>query len=199
MGIAKMFSDPNMLGKLATNPRTQKHLSDSAFVQKLQAIQKNPALASSALQDPRMIDVLGALMGIDIQATERPEGSNDMPEGVRETPTPPASSSKPSQPTPPPPAQEDVEMEEVDEEEAKAKKDAEAAKAAGSAAYKKRDFAEAIKNFQLAWDTWPKDLTFLTNLGAAYFEQGDYDKAIEVCEKAVEEGRSVRLEISPNS
>src|SRR3954465_11785910 len=113
-----------------------------------------------------MIDVLGALMGIDIQATERPEGSNDMPEGVRETPTPPASSSKPSQPTPPPPpAQEDVEMEEVDEEEAKAKKDAEAAKAAGSAAYKKRDFAEAIKNFQLAWDTWPKDLTFLTNLG----------------------------------
>jgi len=30
-----MFSDPNLLGKLATNPRTQKHLADPAFVQKV--------------------------------------------------------------------------------------------------------------------------------------------------------------------
>ena len=27
---------------------------------------------------------------------------------------------------------------------------------------------------------------------AVYFEQGDYDKTIETCEMAVEEGRSVR-------
>jgi len=35
MGLGKMFSDPNILGKLAANPRTQKHLSDPAFVQKV--------------------------------------------------------------------------------------------------------------------------------------------------------------------
>jgi len=35
MGLGKMFADPNILGKLAANPRTQKHLSDPAFVQKV--------------------------------------------------------------------------------------------------------------------------------------------------------------------
>ena len=34
-GLGKMFTDPNLLGKLAANPRTQKHLADSAFVQKV--------------------------------------------------------------------------------------------------------------------------------------------------------------------
>lgn len=119
-----------------------------------------------------MIEVLGVLMGVDIQAGTRPEGSDEMPEGIsREPPAasspppPQPSSSKPSQPTPPPaPAQEDVEME-VDDEEAEAKKKALSYKEAGAAAYKKRDFPEAIKNFDLAWETWPKDMSFLTNLG----------------------------------
>jgi stress-induced-phosphoprotein 1 len=198
LGFGKMFADPNILGKLASNPRTQKHLSDPAFVQKIQMIQKNPRLADSALQDPRMIDVLGALMGIDIQANTRPEGSDEHPETFRKEPPVPSSppqtsSSKPRQAAPPAPVEEDVEMEE-DSEEAQAKTNAVAAKEAGSAAYKKRNFEEAVKQFQLAWDTWPHDLAFLTNLGAAYFEQGNYDKAIEICEKAVEEGRSIRAD-----
>ena len=40
-GLSKLFADPNLLGKLATNPRTQKHLADPSFVQKLQMIQLN--------------------------------------------------------------------------------------------------------------------------------------------------------------
>ncbi|KAJ7762806.1 activator of Hsp70 and Hsp90 chaperone [Mycena maculata] len=199
-GFAKMFSDPNLFGKLAANPRCQKHLADPAFVQKLNMIQKNPVLADSAMQDPRMIDVIGALMGIDMQGFSRPEGSEEMPPGMstspppaaQSTPPPAASSSKPPpEPTPPPPA-EDVEME--DDEEAQAKKEAEAAKKLGSEAYKKREFEEAAKQFSKAWDLWPKDITFLTNLGAVYFEQGEYDKSIETCEKAAEEARSLRAD-----
>ena len=35
LGLSKLFQDPNLIGKLATNPRTQKHLADPAFVQKV--------------------------------------------------------------------------------------------------------------------------------------------------------------------
>jgi tetratricopeptide (TPR) repeat protein len=172
----------------------------------------------SALQDPRMIDVLGVLMGVDMQGFSREEGSDDLPPGVSKDSMASPPSSPPSKPTastskPIPPTAtetEDVEMTEEDQEEAAAEKEAEEAKKIGSEAYKKKDFEEAAKNFQKAWDVWPKDVTFLTNLGgmysvisglyhvttaclslAVYFEQGDYDKSIEVCEKAVDEGRSV--------
>jgi len=196
--LGNMFSDPNLIGKLATNPRTSKHLSDPSFVQKLQFYQRNPQMLD--LSDPRMIDVFGVLSGIDMQGFSRPEGSDEMPPGMSST----ESSSPPSKPSPatspPPPkaststAPEDVEMEDVDDDEAKAKKEAEALKKAGGDAYKKREFEEAAKKYQQAWDTWPKDITFLTNLGAVYFEQGRYDEAIETCEKAVEEGRSIRAD-----
>ncbi|KAJ7477153.1 activator of Hsp70 and Hsp90 chaperone [Mycena galericulata] len=185
-GFAKMFSDPNLFGKLAANARTQKHLADPAFVQKLNMIQKNPVLADSAMQDPRMIDVIGALMGIDMQGFTRPEGSEEMPPGVSTSPPPAAKS--------PTPAGGLIDEMEVDDEEALAKKEAEAAKKAGNEAYKKREFEEAATQFSKAWDVWPKDITFLTNLGAVYFEQGEYDKAIETCEKAADEGRSLRAD-----
>ncbi|KAF7980888.1 hypothetical protein HWV62_36063 [Athelia sp. TMB] len=200
LGLGKMFSDPNLLGKLATNPRTAKHLADPAFVQKIQMIQKNPRLADGALQDPRMIDVLGALMGIDMQGFSRPEGSDELPSGISKENMASPPSSPPTQPStssskPPPPApEEDVEMADEDDEEAVAKKEALELKKVGSEAYKKKDFDEAAKNFEKAWDVWPKDITFLTNLGAVYFEQAEYDKCIETCEKAVDEGRSLRAD-----
>lgn len=35
LGLGKLFRDPNLIGKLAANPRTQKHLADPAFIQKV--------------------------------------------------------------------------------------------------------------------------------------------------------------------
>ena len=58
--------------------------------------------------------------------------------------------------------------EDEDDEEVKAKKEAEAEKKLGSEAYKKRDFETAATHFAKAWDVWPKDLTFLTNLGGRW-------------------------------
>ncbi|KAI0278562.1 activator of Hsp70 and Hsp90 chaperone [Russula aff. rugulosa BPL654] len=208
MGIGKMFSDPAMFAKLASNPRTAKHLADASFMQKLQLVQQNPQLAQTLIgSDPRMIDVLGALMGIDMQGFSRPDGSDEVPPGVPKSAASPASSPRPAKPTPSSATSsskvhepEDAKMAEADQaeaeedEDAAVKKEAEAEKKLGADAYKKRDFATAITHFTKAWDTWPKDVAFLTNLAAAYFEQGEYDKSIEACQKAVDEGRELRAD-----
>ncbi len=171
LGLGKLFGDPNLLAKLAANPRTSKHLADPSFVQKLQYYQQNPKSADSAFQDPRMIDVLGVLMGVNMQGFAREEGSEELPPGVKKEdvqspppkptsppPQPAASSSKSSEP----PKDEDVEME--DSEDVTAKKEAEAEKKLGADAYKTRDFDTAIAHFQKAWDIYPKDIAFLTNI-----------------------------------
>jgi hypothetical protein len=144
-------------------------------------------------RDPRMIDVLGVLMGIDMQGFGRPEGSDELPPGFEKaTPPPSFSNSPPPAPKPstssaPPPSsskpkveevvEEDVEMEDEDDEDKKAQKEADAEKKLGSEAYKKRDFATAAKHFEKAWDLWPKDITFLSNLGGERDSCGIYAPA----------------------
>jgi stress-induced-phosphoprotein 1 len=64
-------------------------------------------------------------------------------------------------------------------------------KAKGNAAYKSRNFEEAISHYQKAWELY-KDITYLNNLSAAYFEKGDYETSISEAQKAVDEGREMR-------
>lgn len=83
-GMGRMFQDPQLFAKLSANPKTAPLLADPSFMTKLKQIQANPNEAMTAFQDPRMIQVMGVLMGIDLQAFERPEGSNDLPENMEE-------------------------------------------------------------------------------------------------------------------
>jgi len=66
-------------------------------------------------------------------------------------------------------------------------------KARGNEAYKARSFDAAISHYEKAWELY-KDITYLNNLSAAYFEKGDYQKSIEEAQKAVEEGREIRAD-----
>lgn len=105
---------------------------------------------------------------------ERPEGSSEVPPGFKQesqtdAPTPSASASKPAQKKPEPKSEPKEEPMEVDDPDAQAKKDAEAAKAKGTVAYKARNFEEAIVNYSKAWELYPKDVTFLTNLSGELF------------------------------
>lgn len=82
---------------------------------------------------------------------------DDVPEPARAKPAP-APAAAPKQPEPEPPVEPDAEE----------KQKAVAAKARGAEAYKQRDFETAIKAFEEAWETWPQDVTFLTNLAGTF-------------------------------
>ncbi|GAC93147.1 hypothetical protein PHSY_000710 [Pseudozyma hubeiensis SY62] len=210
--LGQMFNDPQLFAKLSANPKTAKLLSDPAFMAKLKSIQANPKEASMAFQDPRMIQVMGVLMGIDLQAFERPEGSDELPadlenrrEDIQSQTGASSSSAEPQPSAAAAAAAPEVEMkdaqpssssapvEEEEDEDKKAKAAADAEKKLGNERYMKRDFDAAIPHYQKAWDLH-KDITYLNNLGACYFEQGKYDECIKACEQAIEEGRSMRAD-----
>ncbi|KAH6695762.1 heat shock protein STI1 [Plectosphaerella plurivora] len=194
-GLAQMFQDPKLLEKLAGNPKTSGLLADPSFIAKLQQIQQNPS-SPDLFSDPRMLQVLGVLMGVDLQMRDSAEG---MPEGAVDLtndtemadamPEPPRPQPKAKVPEPQPEPEQEPEDDEALEKK-KAKEAADKEKALGTENYKKRNFDEAIAHYTKAWELF-KDITYLNNLGAANFEKGDYQACIDACTKAVEEGREI--------
>lgn len=205
-GLGNMFSNPNLIAKLAGNPKTLPFLSDPTFMQKLTQIQQNPKSLDfgELMGDQRFLQVLGVLMGVDMQmgmpGQNGPTGTGSKPPQAEDEDEEmpdlvPESSAPKSTPPPQPKAQPEPEpvVEEEDEEAAakkKAKEEADKEKALGTTEYKKRNFDAAIEHYSKAWDTH-KDITYLTNLGAAYYEKGDHEECIKTCSKAVEEGREI--------
>jgi len=75
-----------------------------------------------------------------------------------------------------------------------AKEQALAEKEQGNAAYKRKDFDVAIEHYDRAIKLDPTNITFRTNKAAAYFEKGEFDECIRICEEAVEVGRENRAD-----
>ena len=194
-GLGNMFNDPQMIAKLARNPKTSHLLADPQFMAKLQRLRQNPDSIGEEMADPRFLQVMGVLLGVDMQFGAPGEGGTEPKSPQEDTPmsdTGPSSSRSGE----PPKAREpepEPEPEPEDEEavaKAKAKAEAEAEKKLGNELYKKREFDAAVEHYNKAWELH-KDITYLTNLGAAKFEKGDPDGAIEACQKAIEEGREM--------
>lgn len=204
-GLGNMFNDPQLFQKLARNPKTSGLLADPAFMAKLQRVRSNPNNIGQEMSDPRFLQVMSVLLGIDMSFGGDPgsgsggvsdPGESKEPEDTtmpdaRPSSNPPASSKAPE---PEPKAEPEPEPE--DEEVTtlrKAKEDAEVEKKLGTEFYKKRQFDEAIEHYANAWELH-KDITYLTNMSAAKFEKGDFEGAIQDCQKAIEEGREIRAD-----
>ncbi|KAI1454868.1 heat shock protein [Annulohypoxylon moriforme] len=200
-GIGKMFQDPNLLQKLMNNPKTSGYFADPSFMAKIQAIQQNPQNTQDLFSDPRMIQVLGVLMGVDMHmggpgdmpgAAASASGAKEAEEDVEmpDLVTPDSKSQSKPEPAKAPEPEPEPELDEEELAKKKAKEEADKEKALGTENYKKRNFDEAIKHYNKAWELH-KDITYLNNLGAAHFEKGDYQACIDACTKAIEEGRQI--------
>ena len=197
-GLGSMFNDPQMIQKLASNPKTSSLLADPTFMAKLQRLRHNPNNIGEEMRDPRFLQVMSVLLGIDMSFAGGENAGESAPfsgskEPEEDTPMPDLRPSSPTRAQPAKAPEPEPEPEPEDEEAVanrKAKEEADKEKKLGTEKYKQRQFDSAIEHYSKAWELH-KDITYLTNMSAAQFEKGDYEAAIESCKKAIEEGREV--------
>ncbi|PVV00510.1 hypothetical protein BB560_005107, partial [Smittium megazygosporum] len=182
----------DIVSKISSNPKLAPLLSQPDFMNKILDIQKNPKNISKYSDDPRILTLMMSLMGIDTEAlkTGGPSGfgGDDVEMPDMSSNSEPAAS-KNAQQGKPEQAHEDDAMEVEKSESEKLKEEADAKKALGNAAYKKKQFDEALSYYDAAIEICPSEITYYTNKSAVYFEMGEYKKCIEVAEKAIEVGR----------
>ncbi|KAK3714378.1 hypothetical protein QZH41_020623, partial [Actinostola sp. cb2023] len=175
--MANPFANPNLYAMLHANPKTREFLDQPDFVQMLEILRQNPhSLQSAMLQDPRIMQTLGVLIGIDNFGDQ----DNEPPPKQEKTTEEKKSEEKIPEEKP----------EKMEEEPSDNQQQALSEKELGNAAYKKKDFATAHEHYNKAKQLDPTNITCLTNNSAVYFEEEKYDECIKECEKAVEIGRS---------
>ncbi|KAL6773689.1 HOP1 [Auxenochlorella protothecoides x Auxenochlorella symbiontica] len=201
-----IFTSPEVLGRLATNPTTRAFLGQPDFMQRLQEINRNPQAMSNYLTDNRLQQALQVGLGLNFGSAEEgsatstsahagfgpePMEEDAAPASASGAAPPPEASSRPGSAPAPAPQPEEPEGE---DEVAAARRAALAEKEAGNAAYKARDFDTAIAKYSRAIELDDSDVSFLSNRAAAYFEQGSYDECIADCDTAIARGREVRAD-----
>lgn len=179
LGRNNPFNTPDIFVKLRNDPRTRAYLDDPEYLKMIENLRKNPNLLGTNLSDVRILTTLSVLLGLNLP------GPDEEPMDV----DPPKPSTPPSKPTPPPEPKNDT-----DANLSPAEREAIKEKNLGNEAYKKKDFPTALKHYNKAIELHPTEITYYNNIAAVYFEQKEYDKCIEQCQKAIEIGRENRAD-----
>lgn len=164
--IASIFAG-DVFAKIAANPKLSPFLAQPDLVEKIRNIQANPNLINMYMQDPRMMQVMIGLMGIDANvgtASDLAEQGVDIPSTsspTTNTTSAASSFSKSKQPEPEPEPEPEMTDEEKSAKEERTASDKE--KDLGNQMYKKRKFEEALTHYSKAWDLDESNVAVLTN------------------------------------
>jgi len=186
----KIFPD-DIFARIALNPTLRPFLDQPDYVEKIKAIQANSELLNVHLQDKRITSTFMYILTGNANFDPKEPTSPTQDDVKMEEPSNNDRSTSSSKPQPEP--EPEPEPEEVTEEKKK-KNEAIKEKDMGNAAYKKREFEEAIKHYDKAWELDPTNIAILNNKAAVLFEQGKYEECVKICHEAIEIGRENRAD-----
>jgi stress-induced-phosphoprotein 1 len=193
----KSILNDGIWAKIAANPKISSYLADPQFCSKLSTMIANPQSAMGMMNDQRIMMTLLTLMGMNLGNPDDFMGQSSEQNETNEPGNPKSRSRSPS------PAKnrsdgtqsEKPSTEEINKEENGKKSEMQHEKDLGNAAYKSRDFEKALKHYESAWElSEEKEITVLTNQAAVYFEMNQFEKCIELCNKAIDLGREQRTD-----
>jgi len=209
-GLGQVFG-PGLRQKIAKHPTLSKHLSDDDFSDMINKLQSGDTsvLEGQGMQDPRLMEVLGFLLGINVdpQAQERAAAAQRAdPAAMRAAHEAQAKAEK-DRTAADKAARVQAEQRAKQAEEAaaaarraaetpeerQAREVAEAAqakKAEGNAHYKQKDFDAALQCYDAALALEPNNITYRLNKAAVFMEQGDLDRCITESRESIEFGRT---------
>jgi len=185
------FGDPSaMFAKLQQNPKTKGYLQDPSYMKMLMDLAQNPQNMMKYMQDPRMMETIGVLTGIDMNKMGEEVEQQDKARQENEASCPMSSTTQndnmdTSEPTKPQEKEPETEEMEVDDNIKLSLEE----KAKGTKAYKQKNFDDAHKHYATAFELDPTNMVFLLNTAAVYLEQKNYEKCRETCQKGIEVGR----------
>merc|ERR1719223_2363197 len=192
-GMGNMFG-PEMMAKIAMDPKLRGYMSDPDFMAKLQLLQKDPNQINTLMNDKRIMEVFMAMLGaqgMDVKtADEFEETKQKEPSVVTEKET-----QKEPQSVPEPMEEDEEDLSALSPDERKKVEDQKAsvkAKEKGNALYKTKKFDEALAAYDEAIELDSTNMTFLSNKAAVYFTMKNYDECIKMCLDAVEIGKKNR-------
>ncbi|KAJ3152956.1 Hsp90 cochaperone [Geranomyces michiganensis] len=195
---------PEGLAKIMSNPKVAGIISQPDVMAKIQEIQRNPENLNKYMQDPRIMTLMMAAMGLDATVANNAQDAQAAADAVRDGTdyTPPAPEPRRQeappprqrQPEPAPSPAPEPELSEEEKEQKAKRAVSDAEKDAGNALYKQRKFDEAIARYDAAYQTDDTNIAVLTNKAAALYEAARFDECIKTCEEAVDRGRELRAD-----